>query len=56
MFGAVLGVVVGFLHMGLGALVDVARDAVMEGSIDQRFAIEVRNGKTHSRGRRGLQF
>jgi hypothetical protein len=30
--------------MALGALVDAARDAVMEGSIDQRFAIEVRNG------------
>jgi hypothetical protein len=30
--------------MALGALVDAARDAVMEGSIDQRFAVEVRNG------------
>jgi hypothetical protein len=29
--------------MALGALVDAARDAVMEGSIDQRFAVEVRN-------------
>jgi hypothetical protein len=28
----------------VGALVDVARDAVMEGTIDQRFAVEVRNG------------
>jgi hypothetical protein len=30
--------------MALGALVDAARDAVMEGTIDQRFAVEVRNG------------
>lgn len=30
--------------MALGALVDVARDAVIEGSLDQRFAVEVRNG------------
>ncbi|MBR0842914.1 hypothetical protein JQ607_22155 [Bradyrhizobium liaoningense] len=30
--------------MALGALVDAAREAVMEGSIDQRFAVEVRNG------------
>jgi len=30
--------------MALGALVDAARDAVIEGSLDQRFAVEVRNG------------
>ena len=30
--------------MALGALVDAARDAVMEGAIDQQFAVEVRNG------------
>ena len=30
--------------MALGALVDAARDAVMEGSTDQHFAVEVRNG------------
>jgi len=30
--------------MALGALVDAARDAVVEGSVDQRFAVEVRNG------------
>jgi len=30
--------------MALGALVDAARDAVMEGTIDQRFAVEVRIG------------
>jgi hypothetical protein len=30
--------------MALGALIDVARDAVMEGSIDQKIAVEVRNG------------
>ena len=30
--------------MALGALVDVARDAVMEGALDQHFAVEVRNG------------
>ncbi|MGO4508934.1 hypothetical protein AB4Z51_18130 [Bradyrhizobium sp. 2TAF36] len=29
--------------MALGALVDAARDAVMEGSTGQRFAVEVRN-------------
>ena len=27
--------------MALGALVDAARDAVMEGAIDQQFAVEV---------------
>lgn len=31
-------------EMALGALVDAARDAVMEGTLDQRFAVEVRNG------------
>jgi len=30
--------------MALDALVDAARDAVTEGTIDQRFAVEVRNG------------
>ena len=30
--------------VALDALVDAARDAVTEGSIDQRFAVEVRNG------------
>lgn len=30
--------------MALGALVDAARDAVIEGSLDQHFAVEVRNG------------
>ena len=30
--------------MALHALVDAARDAVGEGSLDQRFAVEVRNG------------
>ena len=30
--------------MAIGALVDAARDAVVEGSIDQHFAVEVRNG------------
>ncbi|GKQ55689.1 DUF6894 family protein [Bradyrhizobium sp. Ce-3] len=30
--------------MALGALVDAARDAVVEGSLIQRFAVEVRNG------------
>ena len=30
--------------MALHALVDAARDAVIEGSFDQRFAVEVRNG------------
>jgi hypothetical protein len=30
--------------MALGALVDAARDAVIEGSLDQRFTVEVRNG------------
>ena len=30
--------------MALGALVDAAREAVMEGSTDQNFAVEVRNG------------
>jgi hypothetical protein len=30
--------------MALGALVDAAREAVMEGAIDQRFAVEVRSG------------
>ena len=31
-------------NMALGALVDVARDAVIEGSLDQHFAVEVRDG------------
>jgi hypothetical protein len=31
-------------EMALGALVDAACDAVIEGSIGQHFAIEVRNG------------
>ena len=31
-------------HTALGALVDAARDAVMEGSMGQHFAVEVRNG------------
>jgi hypothetical protein len=30
--------------MALGALVDAARDAVIEGSLDQPFSVEVRNG------------
>lgn len=30
--------------MALGALVDAARDGVMEGSTGQHFAVEVRNG------------
>jgi hypothetical protein len=30
--------------MALGALVDTAREAVIEGSTDQQFAVEVRNG------------
>lgn len=30
--------------MALGALVDAARDAVIEGSLDQSFAVEVRTG------------
>ena len=30
--------------MALSALVDAARDAVMEGTIDQHFSVEVRNG------------
>jgi hypothetical protein len=30
--------------MALGALVDACRDAVIEGSADQHFAVEVRNG------------
>jgi hypothetical protein len=29
--------------MALGALVDAARDAVMEGTLDQHFLVEVRN-------------
>jgi hypothetical protein len=31
-------------EIALGPLVDAARDAVTEGSSDQRFAVEVRNG------------
>lgn len=31
-------------EMALGALVDAARDAVIEGSLNQSFAVEVRNG------------
>jgi hypothetical protein len=30
--------------LAIGALVDLARDAVIEGSIGQHFAVEVRNG------------
>lgn len=30
--------------MALGALIDAAQAAVMEGAADQRFAVEVRNG------------
>ncbi|MBR0831412.1 hypothetical protein JQ596_38495 [Bradyrhizobium manausense] len=30
--------------MALCALIDAARDAVIEGSLGQRFAVEVRNG------------
>lgn len=30
--------------MALEALIDAARDAVSEGTLDQRFAVEVRNG------------
>lgn len=30
--------------MALGALIDAARDAVMEGSMNQRFVVEVRDG------------
>jgi hypothetical protein len=30
-------------EMALEALIDIARDAVMEGSADQRFAVEVRD-------------
>jgi hypothetical protein len=30
--------------MALGALVDAAREAVIEGSTEQPFAVEVRNG------------
>jgi hypothetical protein len=30
--------------MALCALVDAARDGVMEGSLEQHFAVEVRNG------------
>ena len=30
--------------MALGALVDATRDAVIEGSMGQHFAVEVRNG------------
>ena len=30
--------------MALGALVDAARDAVLEGSKNQRFSVEVRDG------------
>jgi hypothetical protein len=30
--------------MAFGALVDAARDAVMEGALDQHYAVEVRDG------------
>lgn len=30
--------------MALGALVDAAREAVIEGAVDQRFSVAVRNG------------